>query len=45
MKFEPTPVIPGPGADPDRVYNFTIKRLQQGVVLDWKPFKECEDLR
>ena len=21
------------------------KRLEQGVSLDWKPFKECEDLR
>ena len=29
----------------NRVYNFTIKLLEQGVVLDWKPFKECEDLR
>ena len=27
----------------NRVYNFTIKLLEQGVVLDWKPFKECED--
>ena len=28
------------------VYNFTIKRLEQGAVfLNWKPFKECEDLR
>ena len=26
-----------------RVYNFTIKRLEQGVVLDWKPFKECQE--
>ena len=27
-------------------YNFTIKSLEQGVVfLDWRPFKECEDLR
>ena len=24
-----------------RVYNFTIKRLEQGVFLDWKPFREC----
>ena len=22
----------------NRVYNFTIKRLEQGVFLDWKPF-------
>ena len=30
----------------NRVYNFTIKRLEQGAVfLDWKPFKVCEDLR
>ena len=29
----------------NRVYNFTIERLEQGVFLDWKPFKECEDLR
>ena len=28
----------------NRVYNFTIKRLEQGVFLD-KPFKECEHLR
>ena len=27
------------------VYDFTIKRPEQGVFLDWKPFKECEDLR
>ena len=26
------------------VYNFTIERLELGVFLDWKPFKECEDL-
>ena len=25
--------------------NFTIERLELGVFLDWKPFKECEDLR
>ena len=24
-----------------RVYNFTIKRLEQGVFLDWKPFRVC----
>ena len=42
--IERTPVI-RPGADPDRVYNFTIKRLEQGVFLDWKSFKECEDLQ
>ena len=24
---------------------FTIKRLERGVFLDWKPFEECEDLR
>ena len=29
----------------NRVYNFTIERLELGVFLDWKPFKECEDLR
>ena len=29
----------------NRVYSFTIKRLEQGVFLDRKPFKECEDLR
>ena len=29
----------------NRVRNFTIKRLEQGVFLDWKLFKECEDLR
>ena len=29
----------------NRVYNFTIKRLEQGVSLDWKPLKECKDLR
>ena len=30
----------------NRVYNFTIKCREQGeVFLDWKPFKECEDLR
>ena len=31
----------------NRVCNFTviIKRLEQGVFLDWKPFKESEDLR
>ena len=29
----------------NRVYNFTIKRLELGVFLDWKLFKECEDLR
>ena len=29
----------------NRVYNFTIKHLEQGVFLDWKPFKECEDLQ
>ena len=29
----------------NRVRNFTIKHLEQGVFLDWKPFKECEDLR
>ena len=28
----------------NRVYNFTIKCLEQGVFLD-KPFKECEHLR
>ena len=28
-----------------RVYNFTIKRLEQGVFLDWKPLKECQDLQ
>jgi len=28
-----------------RVYNFIIERLELGVFLDWKPFKECEDLR
>ena len=22
-----------------------IKRLEQGVILDWKPFKDCQDLR
>ena len=27
------------------VYNFTIRRLEQGVFLDWEPFKEYEDLR
>ena len=27
----------------NRLYNFTIKRLEQGVFLDWKPFEECED--
>ena len=27
------------------VYNFTIKLLEQDVFMDWKPFKECEDLR
>ena len=26
-------------------YSFTITRLEQGVFLDHKPFKECEDLR
>ena len=26
------------------IYNFTIKRLEQGAVfLDWESFKECED--
>ena len=29
----------------NRVYNFTIERLKQGVFLNWKPFKECKDLR
>ena len=29
----------------NRVYNFTIERLEQGLFLDWKPFKGCEDLR
>ena len=29
----------------NRVYNFTIKRLEQDVFLDWKPFKECKDLQ
>ena len=29
----------------NRVYNLTIKCLEQGVFLDWKHFKECEDLR
>ena len=29
----------------NRVYNFIIERLELGVFLDWKPFKECEDLR
>ena len=29
----------------NRVYNFIIERLVLGVFLDWKPFKECEDLR
>ena len=29
----------------NRIYNFTIERLELGVFLDWKPFKECEDLR
>ena len=24
-----------------RVYDFTIKRLEQGIFLDWKPFREC----
>ena len=28
----------------NRVYNFTIKRLEQVVFLD-KPFKGCEHLR
>ena len=28
----------------NRVRNFTIKRLEQGVFLDWRLFKECEDL-
>ena len=27
----------------NRLYNFTIKRLEQGVFLDWKPFEECQD--
>ena len=29
----------------NRVYNFIIERLELGVFLEWKPFKECEDLR
>ena len=29
----------------NRVFNFTIERLELEVFLDWKPFKECEDLR
>ena len=29
----------------NRVYNFTTKHLEQGVFLDWKPFKEHGDLR
>ena len=29
----------------NRVYNFTIEHLKQGVFLDWKPFKECKDLQ
>ena len=29
----------------NRVYDFTIKHFEQVVLLDWKPFKECEDLR
>ena len=29
----------------NRVYNFTFERLKQGVFLNWKPFKECKDLR
>ena len=29
----------------NRVYNFTIERLERDVFLDWKPFKESEDLR
>ena len=29
----------------NRVYNFTSKHLEQGVFLDWKPFKERGDLR
>ena len=32
-------------AEQGMVYNFTIKRLEQCVFLDWKPFKESEDLR
>ena len=28
----------------NRVYNFTVERLELCVFLDWKPFKECEDL-
>jgi len=35
----------GPESFKNRVYNFTIKRLEQGVFLDWKPFMECEDLK
>ena len=27
------------------VSNLTIKRLEKGVFLDWKPFKDCEDLQ
>ena len=27
------------------MYNLTTKRLENGVFLDWKPFKDCEDLR
>ena len=29
----------------NRVYGFTIKRLEQGVFFEWNPLKECEGYR
>ena len=33
------------GLESNWVYNLSIKRLEQCVFLDWKPFKESEDLQ
>ena len=29
----------------NRVYNFTIERLKQGVFLNWKPFKDLRSVK